>query len=244
MAEPRRVLVVGGGDLAGEVCEALEAGGGEVTWLEHADDETVREGLERARPDLVCVATRDDAFPLRIALLVRHLDAGRAIARDDLRPGDLRADRRHDPQLHGHLARRHRRADPRRAVRRPGPDRGAPQARARLRRRRAAGGGRPAAAAAAPRAQLRDRGAPALRPQRRAADLWLRRARADARLRAVRCDDRARPAVRRRVLRLDEVARHRRPEHRRRRRAEVVQGRDRLLGDPHPACRPRPSPAA
>ena len=74
MAEPRRILVVGGGDLAGEVCEALKAGGGEVTWLEHADDETVREGLERARPDLVCVATRDDAFPLRMALLVRHLD--------------------------------------------------------------------------------------------------------------------------------------------------------------------------
>ena len=29
----------------------------------------------RAKPDVVCVATRDDAFPLRIALLVRHLDA-------------------------------------------------------------------------------------------------------------------------------------------------------------------------
>ena len=75
MAEPRRVLLVGGGDLAGEVCEALDAGGGEVTWLEHADDESVRETLERTSPELVVVATRDDAFPLRFALLVRHLDA-------------------------------------------------------------------------------------------------------------------------------------------------------------------------
>jgi Trk K+ transport system NAD-binding subunit len=74
VADPRRVLLVGGGDLAEEVCEALDAGGGEVTWLSDADDESVREALESARPDLVCVATRDDAFPLRMALLVRHLD--------------------------------------------------------------------------------------------------------------------------------------------------------------------------
>ena len=74
MADPRRVLLVGGGDLAEEVCEALNAGGGEVTWLEHADDVAVREALEQKRPDLVCVATRDDAFPLRMALLVRQLD--------------------------------------------------------------------------------------------------------------------------------------------------------------------------
>ena len=74
MADPRRVLLVGGGDLAEEVCEALDAGGGEVTWLEHADDVAVREALEQKRPDLVCVATRDDAFPLRMALLVRRLD--------------------------------------------------------------------------------------------------------------------------------------------------------------------------
>ena len=75
MSDRRRVLLVGGGDLAGEVCEALEAGGGDVKWLSDADDESVREALESARPDIVCVATRDDAFPLRMALLVRHLDA-------------------------------------------------------------------------------------------------------------------------------------------------------------------------
>ena len=47
--------------------------GAEVTWLERTDDESLREAVE-AKPDVVCVATRDDAFPLRIALLVRHLD--------------------------------------------------------------------------------------------------------------------------------------------------------------------------
>jgi Trk K+ transport system NAD-binding subunit len=73
VAERRRVLLVGGGDLADEVCEALDAAGAEVTWLDHADDESLREAVG-AKPDVVCVATRDDAFPLRIALLVRHLD--------------------------------------------------------------------------------------------------------------------------------------------------------------------------
>jgi voltage-gated potassium channel Kch len=56
------------------VCEALDAAGAEVTWLEEAGDDNLREGLE-AGPDIVCVTTRDDAFPLRVALLVRHLDA-------------------------------------------------------------------------------------------------------------------------------------------------------------------------
>jgi Trk K+ transport system NAD-binding subunit len=73
VAERRRVLLVGGGDLSEEVCEALDAAGAEVTWLEHADDKALREAVD-AKPDVVCVATRDDAFPLRIALLVRHLD--------------------------------------------------------------------------------------------------------------------------------------------------------------------------
>jgi hypothetical protein len=73
VADSRRVLLVGGGDLAEEVCEALDAAGAEVTWLEHADDASLREGVA-AKPDVVCVATRSDAFPLRISLLVRHLD--------------------------------------------------------------------------------------------------------------------------------------------------------------------------
>jgi Trk K+ transport system NAD-binding subunit len=73
VADRRRVLLVGRGDLAEEVCEALDAAGAEVSWLEHADDESLRDAVG-AKPDAVCVATRDDAFPLRIALLVRHLD--------------------------------------------------------------------------------------------------------------------------------------------------------------------------
>jgi voltage-gated potassium channel Kch len=73
VADRRRVLLVGGGDLAEEVHAGLDAGDAEVTWLEEADDESLREAVE-AGPDIVCVTTRDDAFPLRIALLVRHLD--------------------------------------------------------------------------------------------------------------------------------------------------------------------------
>ncbi len=70
-----RVLLMGGGDLAEEVCEALQAGGAEVDWLRAPSDADVRSALENARPDVACVASREDAFPLRVALLVRHLDA-------------------------------------------------------------------------------------------------------------------------------------------------------------------------
>ena len=69
-----QVLLMGGGDLAEEVCEALEAGGGDVSWLQEPSDEDVRSALSDGRPDVVCVAAREDAFPLRMALLVRHLD--------------------------------------------------------------------------------------------------------------------------------------------------------------------------
>ena len=49
MAERRRVLLVGGGDLAEEVCAALDAAGAELTLLERADDESLREALEAKR---------------------------------------------------------------------------------------------------------------------------------------------------------------------------------------------------
>jgi hypothetical protein len=65
---------MGEGDLAEEVCEALEAGGADVSWLQEAGDEAVREALGSAEPEVVCIASREDAFPLRLALLVRHLD--------------------------------------------------------------------------------------------------------------------------------------------------------------------------
>ena len=66
-----RVLLMGAGDLAEEVCEALEAGGAKVRFLVDADDESVQGALLEAY-DVACVAAREDAFPLRMALLVRH----------------------------------------------------------------------------------------------------------------------------------------------------------------------------
>ena len=70
-----RVLLMGEGDLAEEVDEALEAGGADVRFLVDPDDESVRAALDDDRPDVVCVAARRDAFPVRMALLVRHYDA-------------------------------------------------------------------------------------------------------------------------------------------------------------------------
>jgi Trk K+ transport system NAD-binding subunit len=69
-----QVLLMGGGDLAEEVCEALEAGGADVSWLHEPSDDDVRSALSGTGPDVVCIASREDAFPLRVALLVRHLD--------------------------------------------------------------------------------------------------------------------------------------------------------------------------
>ena len=65
---------MGEGDLAEEVEEALAAGGASVEWLSDPDDERLRSALDDERPDVVCVAARQDAFPLRMALLVRHYD--------------------------------------------------------------------------------------------------------------------------------------------------------------------------
>ena len=70
----KRVLLMGGGDLAKEVCHALEAGGASVDWLDEPDDDAVRAAVESGRFDVACAASREDAFPLRMALLVRHLD--------------------------------------------------------------------------------------------------------------------------------------------------------------------------
>ena len=67
-----RVLLMGEGDLAEEVCEALEAGGASVRFLIDADDESVQGALLAGDIDVACVAAREDAFPLRMALLVRH----------------------------------------------------------------------------------------------------------------------------------------------------------------------------
>jgi Trk K+ transport system NAD-binding subunit len=68
-----RVLLMGEGDLAEEVDEALEAGGADVRFLVDPDDEGVKQALEE-HPDVVCLAARRDSFPVRMAFLVRHYD--------------------------------------------------------------------------------------------------------------------------------------------------------------------------
>jgi Trk K+ transport system NAD-binding subunit len=69
----RRVLLLGAGDLTDETAEALRAAGADVTRLEDPDAGEVRDALARGA-DAVAVVSRDDAWPLRAALLVRHLD--------------------------------------------------------------------------------------------------------------------------------------------------------------------------
>jgi len=70
----QRVLLLGAGDLTEETGEALAAAGADVTHLEDPGRESLAEALE-AGADAVAVVSRDDAWPLRVVLLVRHLDA-------------------------------------------------------------------------------------------------------------------------------------------------------------------------
>jgi Trk K+ transport system NAD-binding subunit len=69
----RRVLLLGEGDLTEETAEALRAAEAEVERLEDPTHEELRDALEQGA-DAVMVVSRDDAWPLRAALLVRHLD--------------------------------------------------------------------------------------------------------------------------------------------------------------------------
>jgi voltage-gated potassium channel Kch len=71
---PRRILLLGDGDLTDETCAALEASEAEVVRLEDPDADELRAALEEGA-DAVAVVSRDDAWPLRAALLVRHIDA-------------------------------------------------------------------------------------------------------------------------------------------------------------------------
>jgi Trk K+ transport system NAD-binding subunit len=70
---PRRILLLGDGDLTDETCAALEASGADVVRLEDPDVEQLRRALSEPA-DAVAVVSRDDAWPLRVALLVRHID--------------------------------------------------------------------------------------------------------------------------------------------------------------------------
>src|SRR5215207_6479375 len=70
---PRRILLLGQGDLTEETAEALRAADAEVERLEDPTHEELRDALV-AGADAAMVISRDDAWPLRAALLVRHLD--------------------------------------------------------------------------------------------------------------------------------------------------------------------------
>jgi voltage-gated potassium channel Kch len=72
-ARPQRVLLLGEGDLAEETGEALRAADAEVERLPDPTHEELRDALHNGA-DAAMVVSRDDAWPLRAALLVRHLD--------------------------------------------------------------------------------------------------------------------------------------------------------------------------
>jgi voltage-gated potassium channel Kch len=72
--ERRSILLAGLGDLFGEVATALDERGADVRRCEDPDDAAVRAALARDTPDVVCLVAPSDELPLRLALLVRHLD--------------------------------------------------------------------------------------------------------------------------------------------------------------------------
>ena len=67
------VLLIGGGDLADEVERALEALEVEVVRLCEPSARDVEEVFERGPVSRVAVVSREDAFALRMALMVRHV---------------------------------------------------------------------------------------------------------------------------------------------------------------------------
>ena len=70
---PRRILLLGDGDIAAETAEALRAARAEVTRFRDPSHEELRDALG-AGADAALIVSSDDAWPLRAALLVRHLD--------------------------------------------------------------------------------------------------------------------------------------------------------------------------
>ena len=70
----RRVLLLGEGDLAEETAEALRASDAQVERLEDPTHDELSNALDKGA-DAALVVSRDDAWPLRAALLVRHLDS-------------------------------------------------------------------------------------------------------------------------------------------------------------------------
>lgn len=68
------VLLIGEGDLAEEMRQALDAAGAEVYRMKAPEEREVRHALEGDGIDRVAVVSRDDAVVLRVALMVRHVD--------------------------------------------------------------------------------------------------------------------------------------------------------------------------
>ena len=68
------ILLIGEGDLAEEVRQALDAAGADVHRLKGAGEREVRHALEGGDIDRVVVVSRDDAVVLRVALMVRNVD--------------------------------------------------------------------------------------------------------------------------------------------------------------------------
>ena len=69
------VVLIGEGDLAEEVRQALDVAGADVYRLKAPGEREVRQALEVDGIDRVVVVSRDDAAALRMALIVRNLDA-------------------------------------------------------------------------------------------------------------------------------------------------------------------------
>ena len=67
----RIVVVIGDDDLSDEVAGALEASGASVERLSRPDEGEVREALEGKEVESVAIVAREDAFVLRMALIVR-----------------------------------------------------------------------------------------------------------------------------------------------------------------------------
>jgi Trk K+ transport system NAD-binding subunit len=67
------VLVIGEGDLSDEVATALESAGAVVERSLQLDEDEVRNALEGGSVDSVAVVAREDAFVLRMALIVRSV---------------------------------------------------------------------------------------------------------------------------------------------------------------------------
>ena len=68
-----KVLLIGEGDLADEVEGALQGGDGQVTRLSDPDEDEVAKALEKGI-GRVAVVSREDAYVLRIALMVRYAE--------------------------------------------------------------------------------------------------------------------------------------------------------------------------